>query len=310
MALLSRRLFRFPSKLPAAVAQPFSSEAGHDAKTGSSYENYNETSKTYDNFRAPVGMNIMHDALARTATQAGLGSIKDVNLLDAGCGSGTYLDHLKGEVKTVRGLEFNDGMIAQATKKGLDVTQGSITDMPFPDGEFDAAITTQVLHHLVAAGGGGKTGFSNIGDACKEVYRCLKPKGAWIVNTQTPEQHVDGFWWAPVVPKAAKTLSLNFPEVEELTALLKEAGFQRVETFIPPEPLVRLDMYLDIEGPFSSTFRAADSTWALADEQELADGLAWLRAKIDAGEAEAWLAEREAIRARIGQTTTVVASKV
>ena len=34
-----------------------------------------------------------------------------------------------------------------------------------------------------------------------------------------------------------------------------------------------------------------------------------LRAKIGAGEADAWLAEREALRSRVGQTTTVVATK-
>ena len=43
---------------------------------------------------------------------------------------------------------------------------------------------------------------------------------------------------------------------------------------------------------------------------ELEAGLKMLRAKIDAGEAETWLAEREALRARIGQTTTVVATKL
>ena len=35
-----------------------------------------------------------------------------------------------------------------------------------------------------------------------------------------------------------------------------------------------------------------------------------LRSKIDAGEADAWLAEREALRSKIGQTTTVVATKL
>ena len=70
-----------------------------------------------------------------------------------------------------------------------------------------------------------------------------------------------------------------------------------------------LDKYLDIEGPFNPAFRNADSTWSLATEAELEKGLAMLRAKIDAGEADAWLAEREALRAKVGQTTTVVAVK-
>ena len=73
---------------------------------------------------------------------------------------------------------------------------------------------------------------------------------------------------------------------------------------------MQLDKYLDIEGPFNQAFRNADSTWSLATEPELEAGLKMLRAKIDAGEADAWLKEREALRAKIGQTTTVVATKL
>ena len=73
---------------------------------------------------------------------------------------------------------------------------------------------------------------------------------------------------------------------------------------------MRIDKYLDIEAPFKPAFRNADSTWSLASESELEKGLAMLRAKIDAGEADAWLAEHEALRSRVGQTTTVVATKL
>ena len=73
---------------------------------------------------------------------------------------------------------------------------------------------------------------------------------------------------------------------------------------------MRIDKYLDIEGPFDQAFRNADSTWSLATEAELEKGLKMLRSKIDAGQADAWLAEREALRSKIGQTTTVVATKL
>ena len=63
------------------------------------------------------------------------------------------------------------------------------------------------------------------------------------------------------------------------------------------------------QGPFKQEFRNADSTWSLATKEELEAGLAWLQAKIDAGEGEKFLAEREAIRAKIGQTTTVITRK-
>lgn len=84
----------------------------------------------------------------------------------------------------------------------------------------------------------------------------------------------------------------------------------RTESFAAPSPLsLCVRARADIEGPFKPAFRNADSTWALATEQELAAGLRMLREKIEAGEAEAWLAEREALRAEVGQTTTVIATK-
>lgn len=46
--------------------------------------------------------------------------------------------------------------------------------------------------------------------------------------------------------------------------------------------------------------------WSCASEEELAAGLDWLKKKIDAGEAAAWLDEREALRKQVGQTTSVV----
>ena len=112
-----------------------------------------------------------------------------------------------------------------------------------------------------------------------------------------------------MVPDAALKLSKNFPPLDMFETLLREAGFESFETTIPPVPLVREDLYLNIEAPFDPLFRNADSTWALATDDELEKGLAWLREKIEAGEGEQFLAEREAIRAEIGQTTTVVARK-
>ena len=42
------------------------------AAGGSSYENYSETSKTYDNFRAPIGLDILRKALADNAALRGM----------------------------------------------------------------------------------------------------------------------------------------------------------------------------------------------------------------------------------------------
>ena len=291
----------------SALARSLSALA-HDAMTGSSYENYSVTSQTYDAYRKPISLDLFREAFRSVAARVSKDA-SALDLLDAGCGSGNYLAAIKGDVGTIAGLEFNEGMIGKAVEKlpTASITQGSITSMPYADASFDVVITTQVLHHLEK---GGAQDFANVTLASQEVFRCLRPGGSWIVQTQTPEQHLDGFWWAPVVPDAALTLSKHFAPLPRFEAICRGAGFGEFSSAIPPEPLVRLDKYLDIEGPFNQAFRNADSTWSLASEAELEAGLKMLRAKIDAGEAEAWLAEREALRATIGQTTTVVATKL
>ena len=41
-----------------------------------------------------------------------------------------------------------------------------------------------------------------------EAYRVLKPGGALIINTTTPEQHLEGVvWFETLIPEATKKLA-------------------------------------------------------------------------------------------------------
>jgi hypothetical protein len=141
------------------------------------------------------------------------------------------------------------------------------------------------------------------------MLRVLRPGGALWLQTQTPHQHMEGFWWTPIIPRAAAVLAARFAGPPELAAQLQEAGFAAVASEVPPETLVSAPFYLDPHGPFEETFRNGDSTWSLATPSELEAGLKWWRTVVDAGGAEAYLEEREAVRARVGQTTAVIATK-
>ena len=259
-------------------------------------------------FHTAIGLSTFQDTFREVAHRLKK-ETSDLHLLDAGCGSGNHLEVFQNDVGEISGLEINDGMISKCRAKlpHANIQQGSITDMPFEDNSVDVIITTQVLHHLET---GEDQTFPNVQLAAAEVFRCLRPNGAWVVQTQTPEQHIDGFWWAPVVPNASQELSTHFAPLDVFEDICHDTGFGGIASTIPSQPLVRLDKYLDIEGPFTEGFRNADSTWSLATEDELEKGLLMLRQKIDSGVAEEWLVEREAIRAEIGQTTTVVASKI
>ena len=52
------------------------------------------------------------------------------------------------------GLELNEGMLVKAREKtahlkNIDVMQGNITDMPFPDGRFDAICCNMVSMSVI-----------------------------------------------------------------------------------------------------------------------------------------------------------------
>ena len=84
IALSLRPTRRFADGVTRRAARSLSS-AYHDPKTGSSYENYSVTSKTYDAYRAPIGLDVLRKAMADNAGLRSL-SMSDLYLLDAGCG--------------------------------------------------------------------------------------------------------------------------------------------------------------------------------------------------------------------------------
>ena len=66
-----------------------------------------------------------------------------------GCGTGNYLVALSEFVGKVTGLELNEGMLKKAREKtahlkNIEVRQGDITNMSYPDGHFDAICCNMV----------------------------------------------------------------------------------------------------------------------------------------------------------------------
>ena len=161
-------------------------------------------------------------------------------------------------------------------------------------------IMTQVLHHLTP---------DTHATALSEIARVLRPGGTCWISTQTPHQHMEGFWWAPIIPQAAATLAARFPGQPLFTAQLKAAGLEDVTWHVPGAPLLAMEAYADVNGPLSKVYRAGDSTWSLATEAELDAGLEWWKGEIEAGRAEGFLAAREERRGAVGQTSAVRAQK-
>jgi ubiquinone/menaquinone biosynthesis C-methylase UbiE len=134
------------------------------------------------------------------------------SVLDVGCGTGTLAMvawQRVGETGSVSGIDPSPQMIDRANRKAvrrglaIDFQVGVIEQLSFPDQSFDVVLSTFMMHHL-------PDDLKRRGLA--EIARVLKPGGRLLVlDMKGPA----GPW---------KSNIANQP------ALMKEAGFSRVET--------------------------------------------------------------------------------
>lgn len=111
---------------------------------------------------------------------------KGAKVLDAGCGTGVYLKRFANMGLVPVGLEPAEGMIASARRDnpGVQIEQGVITKLPFPDQSFDAVTAIEVLRYLHR---------DDIRLAYAEMMRVLKPGGILFV-TLVNRFALDGFY--------------------------------------------------------------------------------------------------------------------
>jgi ubiquinone/menaquinone biosynthesis C-methylase UbiE len=115
------------------------------------------------------------------------------SVLDIGCGTGTLAIAAKqrvGPTGRVYGVDASPEMLARATRKatraGAEVVfqNGVVERLPFPEGQFDAVLSTLMLHHL------GRKARQQCAD---EVRRVLKPGGRVLaVDFARPAQGKKG----------------------------------------------------------------------------------------------------------------------
>lgn len=120
-----------------------------------------------------LGRRFQRGVLAR------LGLRREERLIDVGCGSGTLLaETLRGyRGVTAAGVDADPEILATARRLrryGARVTlhAARAEAIPFPDGSFDAAVSTLTFHHLPTPAKRA---------ALAEVYRVLRPGGRLLL---------------------------------------------------------------------------------------------------------------------------------
>jgi ubiquinone/menaquinone biosynthesis C-methylase UbiE len=156
-------------------------------------------------------------------TLVGLARLSDgERVLDVGCGTGSLAIVAKrhvGPAGEVVGIDASPAMVARArsktTKAGLDVSfkNGVAESLPFPDAQFDAVLSTMMLHHLPRKARQECAG---------EVRRVLRPGGRVLVVDFGQAQGQRGF--------LAHFHRHGHVDPRNIVSLLEEAGFRVVES--------------------------------------------------------------------------------
>ncbi len=136
---------------------------------------YDEFSKNYEAHRGdndPGGYHELLDQLEADFVRR-YGDGKDI--LEVGCGTGLVLQRLSSFARKAQGIDLSPGMAELAKKRGLDVTIGSATELPFEDESFDVTCSFKVLAHIPA-----------IETALSEMARVTRKGGVVIAEFYNP----------------------------------------------------------------------------------------------------------------------------
>ncbi len=132
---------------------------------------YDRFSRTYEDHR--------HHGYHRMIDELELGLIRrygaGADIFEAGCGTGLLLKEAATIARRAVGLDLSRGMLGQARARGLNVVQGSITNVPLPSESFDLVYSMKVLAHIPP-----------IEAALAELCRLVRPGGHLLLEFYNP----------------------------------------------------------------------------------------------------------------------------
>jgi len=156
-------------------------------------------------------------------------------VLDAACGTGDLAIEAARAGARVVGLDFSEPMLERARRKApqLEWVQGDLLALPHGDGEFDAATV-----------GFGIRNVADLEAGLRELRRVVRAGGRLgILEITQPRGALRvfySFWFDRVVPLLGRVLPggeaytylpasvRRFPGPEELSAAMRDAGFEDV----------------------------------------------------------------------------------
>ena len=189
-------------------------------------------------------------------------------VVNVGAGPGSY----EPPDRDVTAVEPSAVMIAQRPTGAAPAVQASAEALPFDDASFDAAMAVLTLHH-----------WSDFRAGCAELRRVARDR---VVVFSWDPIFVGRMWLGPeYFPEHMGEDVIGFPSLAEQAAALGDA---EVEVEVVSVPWDCRDGFMSAfwrrpEAYLDPAVRAGISTLAKRNEDELAEGLARLRADLDSG---------------------------
>src|ERR671917_2063191 len=159
--------------------------ASDQARTGTLEEGqvramFDRISRVYDPLNSLMSAGLHHHWRERAADLAAVGP--GDSALDVACGTGDLAIELArrvGPSGSVVGSDFSESMLERARAKAPAVTWewGNALDLPYADGEFDAATV-----------GFGARNFSDLDRGLAELVRVVSPGGRVVILEITTPQ--------------------------------------------------------------------------------------------------------------------------
>ncbi len=144
---------------------------------------------------------------------------RNAKILDVACGVGVDAAYMKAKGYNVIGVDLSKEMLklAKAKAPGVDFREMDMTALEFATSDVDGIVLSYALNYIP------KTDVINV---LKDAYRFLKRRGILYIAVQqgtSSEVTID----SPLNPKLK--VFVNIISIEELTALLQQAGFAILE---------------------------------------------------------------------------------
>jgi SAM-dependent methyltransferase len=144
---------------------------------------YDAFAERYADFADANAYNVVYD---RPNMLALAGEVAGLNVLDLGCAAGTLARSLAERGARVSAIDRSRPLVELARRRHGSHVTFSIGDisapLPFPDAAFDLVTASLVMHYL-----------RDWQPALREVRRCLRPGGAFVMSTQHPGE--DWHWF-------------------------------------------------------------------------------------------------------------------